>query len=286
MSKLIGDLLQGTEAWHEFRRNHLGASDSVIVMGLSPWSNPLKLWREKTGIGDERVYTDAMRRGNELEGEARAIFERDMKVTVLPLVYEHSSYSWMSASFDGISLDEKIVVEIKCPGVDDHVVAKRGNVPPKYFPQLQHQIEVAGVDSMYYMSYRHDLDYEIIEVKRDQAYIDRMLDELKKFWNLIETFTPPEDPYVDLSENAEWQQQEQLYIDACNQIQALELLKKELKDKMVEIGQRKPCKGKLVKLNRVYSKGRIEYSRIPEIAIIDLEKYRTPAIEFFRIDKI
>ena len=54
----------------------------------------------------------------------------------------------MRASLDGISMDQEIL-EIKCPYKpnrldSDHQKTKEGKIPEKYWPQLQHQLEVFG----------------------------------------------------------------------------------------------------------------------------------------------
>ena len=51
---------------------------------------------------------------------------------------------WMRASLDGLSFDGPTVLEIKCPmNVRDQAAAKQGSVPPQYYAQLQHQLEVS-----------------------------------------------------------------------------------------------------------------------------------------------
>ena len=42
--------------------------------------------------------------------------------------------NWMIASLDGIDIDNKTLVEIKCPGEIDHSCAMDGQVPEKYPP--------------------------------------------------------------------------------------------------------------------------------------------------------
>ena len=41
--------IQGTSEWLENRKNHIGASDAPVVMGVSPWDTPYKLWENKLG---------------------------------------------------------------------------------------------------------------------------------------------------------------------------------------------------------------------------------------------
>ena len=62
---------QNTPEWLEFRKNKIGASDIPIIMGLSPYSTPLQLWKRKLGFLEEMQMNDCMRFGNENESIIR-----------------------------------------------------------------------------------------------------------------------------------------------------------------------------------------------------------------------
>jgi len=183
-------LIQGSSEWKEFRRETIGASDAPIILGISPWKTPLELWEEKMGFrsGDEPSW--AMLRGIELEDTARQAFEEMTKIYVFPRVIHHSEYQWMIASLDGIDIEAKNIVEIKCPGKKDHAIAKEGKIPEKYYPQLQHQMEVCKLTEAYYFSYDGE-NGVLLTIKRDQAFIDKMLEKEKEFWNCMKNFIPP-----------------------------------------------------------------------------------------------
>ena len=44
------DLPQRTPAWLEWRAGGVSASDVAILLGLSPYKTPWRLWAEKTGL--------------------------------------------------------------------------------------------------------------------------------------------------------------------------------------------------------------------------------------------
>ena len=46
--------IQGTPEWLEFRRTMVMASDSPVIMGVSPWKTPLQLYHEKVN-GTQQV---------------------------------------------------------------------------------------------------------------------------------------------------------------------------------------------------------------------------------------
>ena len=198
----IIDLVQGSADWHSWRLNHIGASESSAVLGISPWMTAYQLWRIKTGL-DEPIKTNfAMARGNALEAEARELAEEVFNCDLFPEVCIHSNYEWMSASFDGRSMDGSLVIEIKCPGKPDHQTALDGLIPQKYFPQLQHQMCVADVPSMYYFSYHptfsddHQNKYAMIEVTRCNKFIEELIQKEKEFWERVKTKTWPGEEHV------------------------------------------------------------------------------------------
>lgn len=179
-----------TPEWLHFRRTHIGASDAISIMGMSPWKSPLELYEEKVFKfeQDENPY---MKRGKELESLALESFEKETGLVMFPMVFVHDSIPWMSASFDGITIQRDAILEIKCPGKKDyHFVEVNKKVPPKYIPQLQHQIFVSGLDFAYYYSFNGEKGI-IIEVKRDQEFIDKMIEKEKQFWHCLTTFNPP-----------------------------------------------------------------------------------------------
>lgn len=183
--KLI-NLKQNTKEWLDFRRNHVCASDAPIILDVSPYKKIDKLLDEKIK-GYELVPNKWMNRGRDLEPLALEMFELQTGFTMFPMVAKHSTIDWMAASFDGVSIDQKHFVEIKCPGKKDHQLALEGKIPPKYIPQLQHQICVIGLDKGYYYSF-DGKNGVIIEFVRDEKFIEIMIEKENLFWNHIQAF--------------------------------------------------------------------------------------------------
>jgi putative phage-type endonuclease len=176
-------ITQGSDEWLRFRRSHIGASDAVTIMGLSPWKSSLQLFEEKL-FQFEQEENQYMKRGKDLEEAARESFEEKLGIQVFPMVFESLEFPWMAASMDGISMDYKIGVEIKVPGKTDQKKAREGKIPPKYIPQLQHQIFVCELQMIYYFSFDGE-EGVILEVKRDDEYIAKLIDKEKEFWHSL-----------------------------------------------------------------------------------------------------
>ena len=173
-------LKQNTPEWLEFRKSHIGASDSSVIMGCNPYKTINELVAEKVH-GLSQPMNDKMQRGKDLEPLALSEFERIVGGLYSPAIVIHSEYEWCMASLDGIEMDGKYIVEIKCPGKKNHTLAKKGKVPDEYYPQLQHQLACTGLEWIYYFSYSEG-DNALLKIERDNPYIETMLHKQKQFY--------------------------------------------------------------------------------------------------------
>jgi putative phage-type endonuclease len=183
-------LEQGTEAWLEYRRTRIGASCSVIIAGLSPWRTKQELWAEKLGLIQPQPINSSMQRGMILEPAARRCYESMTGIEVVPAIRISKQYPWMFSSLDGISLDEKIITEIKCTSKKNHELARNGQIPAYYMPQVQHQIYCCDVDYCHYFSY-DGANGVLVIVPRDDAYISKLLVMEQEFYKCMVTFMEP-----------------------------------------------------------------------------------------------
>jgi putative phage-type endonuclease len=151
-------------------------------MGISPFKTYEDLMNEKNH-GFEQHVNQYMQRGIDLEPIALKAFESETGLLMFPCVGEHEN-GWMAASFDGMTLEEDVILEIKCAGKKDHQLALDGIIPTKYVPQLQHQLYVCGLSVVFYYSFDGQTG-KIIEVKRDDAYIEIMIEKEKQFWESL-----------------------------------------------------------------------------------------------------
>ena len=67
-AKVFADTRKMTrEEWLDARRNGIGGSDASAILGLNPYSSPLKVYLDKIGKGEEQETNEAMRQGTDLE---------------------------------------------------------------------------------------------------------------------------------------------------------------------------------------------------------------------------
>jgi putative phage-type endonuclease len=182
-------LKQGSEEWLRFRRSHICASDASSILQCNPYKSILDLYEEKV-FGFEQDKNHFMYRGLALEPLALEAFEDYTGWTLLPVVVKHASINWMAASLDGMTINQDAIVEVKCNGKKNHELALKGKLPRHYKAQIQHQLECTGLDCAYYYSFDGEAGV-IIEVPRDQEFIEIMLEKEREFWNCLQTFTPP-----------------------------------------------------------------------------------------------
>lgn len=278
-------MIQGTNEWKAMRRGKIGASDAPVIMGASPWTTPYQLWQTKLGLREDKPDNWAMKRGRELEEPARREFERLTGLIVVPQVLQHSEYDWMIASLDGLSFDGNEMVEIKCAGREDHQCALDGEVPAKYIPQLQHQLEVSSLDMGYYFSFDGQLG-KVIKIYRDDKYIADLLKKEIAFWECLQSFEAPKiDPQRDYThrEDDSWVKLAGEW-DLLLKDQALmDSREKDLKHRLIESCGGLNTMGSGLTVQRVVRKGTVDYQSIPELQGVDLEAYRKGPSESWRI---
>ncbi len=280
------DLKQGSPEWHMFRRNHIGASDAPIIMKKSPWKTPHKLWQEKLGLIGNAPTSAAMQRGIDLEEAARNRFCKLTGIDVLPAVAISNQYDFMAASYDGISTDRKEIVEIKCPGAEDHKVALSGFVPGKYVYQLLQQMVVSGADHIHYFSYKNDTDIALVTLERRdmESEIECLISEERKFWQCVQNLEEPgleENDYLKM-DNVEWNLTVDEYLSVKKQLKELEDKEKSYRNMLIDLSGNQNCMGGGIKLLKVFRKGTVDYAKIPELKNVDLDIYRKPMVESWR----
>ena len=189
------------------------------------------------------------------------------------------------ASFDGMDIERKNIVEIKCPlNRDDHLMASQGIIPKKYYPQLQHQLEVCHLDMAYYFSFDGNQGV-VVKVYRDDKYIQGMMKKEKEFWDLMQESISSnfiKEDYQHKNDDL-WKKTASEWISVNSEIKHLESKREELKESLILQSMERNSKGGGVKVSKIIKKGSTAYGKIPELIGVDLELYRNPSIEYWKI---
>ena len=197
---------QNTQEWKDFRRNKIGASDAAGILGISPFKTPYQVWEEKI-FGLDDLENWAMRHGHLMEPLAREEFENMTGLAMMPKVAIHKEREWQMASLDGVSFEEDVFVEIKCPKSKEvHQMACDGKLPDHYMAQMQHQMVVLGIDMGFYFSF-NGTEGALVEVKRDKSFGEMLTEKESVFYydHLMKKEAPPisDKDYIH-REDLEW----------------------------------------------------------------------------------
>lgn len=279
----MASMIPNTPEWEMMRKDKIGASDAPVIMGVSPYATPYQLWQKKLGLVEE-TQTFAMARGHELEPKAREEAEKLTGLLFQPQVKFHNEHPWMMATLDGIDLDEKTILEIKCPGAEDHGKALQGQIPDKYFPQLQHQLEVCEIEKGFYFSFDGKAGV-LLEFYRDDKYIKKLISIEKEFYLCMQDMNPPaltERDYQTI-ESPEWGKLASQWREINSQLSALEKEEKRLREGLISLCGSQNSAGAGVKVARFLRKGLVDYGKVPQLQGIDLEKYRKKPVECWKI---
>lgn len=193
--KLSTNLPQNGDAWNAWRSRGITGSEAPIIMNTSPWTTPDELFLRRTGKLAPQEQTFPMRRGLKLEPEARKRYEDMTGIEVPARCIESEAWEVARASFDGLNQEAGVAIEIKCPGREDHVAALQGKIPDKYVYQLVHQMFVAELSSLDYVSYNpaFEVQHQVARVVlyRDAKLEGKLLTEERNFWERLQDAAKP-----------------------------------------------------------------------------------------------
>ena len=177
---IIENCTQGDETWFALRAGRPTAScfDQILTPKTMKPSAQAKKYlytlagERITGAKAESFQSDWMKRGIEVEAEAKVLFSwlRDVEVQEVGLVYQDDKRLY-SASPDGLLVGETAGLELKCPAMHTQVgYLLDGSLPGDYIPQVQGSMFITGYPRWFFLSYYPGLPPFIIEVPRDDKW--------------------------------------------------------------------------------------------------------------------
>ncbi len=286
------DLEIGSNEWLEYRKKGIGASESSAILGKNPWKKPFDVWEEKI-MNKKTFVNSAMKRGIAREEEARVWFEKKMGVMLMPKMIQHPTHPWKYATLDGIDLDEEIIVEIKWANSQVHSLASSGIVVEYYYPQVQSQIACSGLDMAYFLSCHEEngmIDFQVVEVKKDEEFINRMIEQETMFYNehLLTKTPPPKTTQnnIKISVNEDFDEMCRKRSEVLNNIKTLEREVAMYNEMISFATEGKEYRTKAFEVAKIMRKGAVEYKDIPELKEVDIESYRKEPTEVIKISEV
>jgi putative phage-type endonuclease len=267
---------QGSPEWQEHRRRYRNASETSAVLELSPWTTPYQLWQLKLGLVEQKV-TPAMRRGTELEPVARAAYERKTGRIMQPLVVVDGEYS---ASLDGWTFAGDRILEVKCPlkGRDSTLwkTVEAGDLPDHYQCQIEHQLMVTNAARADVFVF-DGAEGIVLEVTPDAGTWPRIHEAWDKFARYVKESEAP--PLTDrdrrLRDDPDWLSAAAAYLELRASHDELSTKLDEAKSQLLGLVSHAKEQGGGLSVTRLWRRGNIDYKRVPALAGIDLETYRS-----------
>jgi putative phage-type endonuclease len=185
---------QGSPEWFAQRLGKVTASRvaDVIAKTKTGYSTSRENYMAQlvcermTGVVAESYTNSAMQWGTETEPLARAAYEAHADVLVDEVaMIQHPTIEQAGASPDGLVGDDG-QLEIKCPNTATHIdTLLTQTVPGKYVTQMQWQMACTGRQWCDFVSFdprmTDGLRLFVKRVQRDDAYIQMLEEEVKKF---------------------------------------------------------------------------------------------------------
>lgn len=199
--EIFDDVAQGTDDWHLLKRGIPSASnfDAVLAEGRDGDASKTRAKYMRRLAGEiltgeiaETFKSEAMKRGNAMEPEALAWYERAHLVDLERVGFARRTMTrplgsnfLIGCSPDAIVPKRRKAVEVKTMNPDlliEAALKGAAGFPTEHRAQVQGTMLVLDYESvdliLFYRGWRAPLKFE---VKRDDAYIAKLTDALERF---------------------------------------------------------------------------------------------------------
>lgn len=277
-------LEQGTAEWHEHRARYRNASETAAIMGCSPWMSVYDMWLLKTGRKTQ-AENEAMRHGTAMEPLARTAYEVETGTIMQAKVMVDGLYS---ASLDGITLNGKLLLEIKCPyqGQVSELwqQAKQGIAPEHYRLQVQQQLMVSGAKLAHLWVFDGSSGIKI-DIEPDPTTFRHIQEAWDDFQVLIDTDMPPPLSEQDtlIRQDDDWKLAAELFTKLKTTAEEAAKQADEAKAKLISLAKHSRQSGFGVSVTRFYKQGSIDYKSVPQLKSVNLDSCRGKAKEEVRV---
>ena len=190
----LHNLQQGSDAWHQFRMQHHGASEAAAMLGINPTTTRTELLTaKKTGIAKEFsrfVQERVLDRGHKVEALGRPIVEELIGDDLFPVT---ASRGKLSASCDGLTMDRLTAFEHKQWSKVLAALAGQGIVPEYHMAQCQQILYVTGAKKVIFTVSDGTRDnFLTVTVTPDDAWFERLERGWEQFDKDLAEFVPVE----------------------------------------------------------------------------------------------
>ncbi|MGF6599683.1 putative phage-type endonuclease [Paraburkholderia sp. GAS448] len=198
--RLINTLNLDREDWLAVRKTGIGGSDAAAAVGLNPYKSQLELWLEKTGRDEHLEKPDPNDTahpvfwGTLLEPIVAAAYSQQTgnRVRKVNAVLRHPNVPFMLANLDREVVGASDVQILECKTAGDFGSRLwRDGVPEYVQLQVQHQLAVTGKQAAHVAVLVCGQKLDVHRIERDDELIGRLIELEARFWQYVESDTPP-----------------------------------------------------------------------------------------------
>lgn len=189
---IIHEVEQGSVEWHSLRKGRMTASHAqeISANGKGLETYILTLMAKYYSSAEPENYTNEhMERGNELESQARAMYELEHGLTVDEVGFVEID-EYVGCSPDGL-IGEDGGLEIKCHDDKKHFdLATGGKIDSKYLWQVQMNLMLTGRKWWDYVAYNPNFEKSLIvhRIEPDEKMHKKLTIGFEKGKELINTY--------------------------------------------------------------------------------------------------
>ena len=267
------EFVQGSESWLAFRRTMRNASETPMIMRVSPFGG----WQHVKDAKDGKGFNGnaATAHGTKHEESARQKFEEVFGMIGGPSCVSDGQYA---ASLDWIAHDEKAIAEFKVPyqGKNSKLWKAMEQGDALYYSwQVQHQLMVTPSAALcYFFVFDADSgDYLCAEILPHEGSFQRIREEWDA-WQAWRDSGEPDQADGLKHDDDLWGKAAQEYIRAKKLVDLANQELDSAKQALVDLSEGTKDYGCGVTVTRSERKGAVDYAKVPELKGVDLEQYR------------
>jgi putative phage-type endonuclease len=179
------------------RKNHIGASESAAILGLSPYATAYDIWATKTGRVEPWQGNEATAIGQMVENGLLDWAESILGRMTLQAYRVHPG-GILSATHDGLLMDRPEGCEAKTACIlggkpDQWGDEGTDEIPDQYLVQCQHQMAVSDLQMVHVPALIGGIGRRMYRVERNEDVVRMLVDRLSAWWERhIVHDTPPD----------------------------------------------------------------------------------------------